>query len=135
MYGASQKTINDVAMVVCEAKKAITKKWLEGTPEEARLVAFATHEKYMENGEVFSDTWTVVIMNELAGETHIKSYHGDGKTKKPKGYAKTELAKQIKRWNYMTIGQEGKYKVSEKLMDEITSESETEVTEDEEKEE
>ena len=136
MYGTYQEVINDYAMKACNAKKAIIKKWLEGTPEEERLIAFATHEKYMKNGEIWSETWTIIIMNELARETRIKSYHGDGKTKKPKGYIKQELAKEIKRWNYMTIGQEGQYKVSEKTLDDITSEMEvnengekTEITE------
>lgn len=124
MYGADHQTINNLAMKICQTKKAIIKKWLEGTPRESKLIAFATHEKYTENGEIFADTWTVIVMNELAGETHIKSYNGDGKSKKPKGYVKTELAKQIKRWNYMTIGQEGYYKVSEKTLDDITSETE-----------
>lgn len=124
MYGAYQDTINDFAMNVCNTKKAIIKKWLEGTPEEERLIAFAIHEKYTDNGEIFADTWTVITMNGLTGETRIKSYHGDGKTKKPKGYAKKEIARAIKNWNYLTIGQEGYYKIPEETMNEITSESE-----------
>ena len=111
-------------MDVCNTKKAIILKWLEGSPEEERLIAFAIHEKYTENGEIFADTWTVIVMNGLTSKTSIKSYHGDGKTKKPKGYAKKEIARAIKNWNYLTIGQEGCYKVSEETMNEITTESE-----------
>ena len=123
MYGAMQMAINNFAMNICKGK-CIIKKWLEGTPKEARLIAFVIHEKYTEEGEIFADTWTTIVLNELDGETHIKSYHGDGKTKKPKGYAKQELAREIKRWNYLTIGQEGYYRIPEAVMNEITTEEE-----------